>query len=80
MLIVSLIIATLLFFPLIIFFDYHKKHNFHKALWFVIIYVLAFTAISLLLKAMGLKLVYYLLLIPITIFGVLFLKNNRNKS
>ncbi len=78
--IITVILLLILFFPAIILFDYHKKHNIHKSIWFLVFFCVFMLLIRLCIAFLGLTLVNYLLLIPVSIFGVLFAKNRRKKE
>lgn len=62
-------------FPVVIFLDYHTPKNAHKALWFLVLFIAGMTLLSLLIKLLGLALVYYLPLIPIILFALPVMKS-----
>lgn len=67
-------------FPFIILLDYHKKENWHKAFWFLLVfYSSTLIGIPLLLKGMQVIGLRVLLLVPFFLF-LLVLKSLKNQS
>lgn len=72
--IILFIILSILFFPAIIFLDYHKKKNVHRAIWFLVFFVIGMLMISLTVQIFKFSVVYFLPLFPFALIGILFLK------
>ena len=70
-----LIISTACAF--LIFLDYHKSKNIQKSIIYVAVLVAMIALLGLAVKVLQFKLLYLVVLIPLVLFGMLFLKNSR---
>ena len=64
----------------LIFLDYHKSRNIHTSIIFVAVFFGVIFTLSFALKIFKFKLLFLVILIPTTLFGVLFFKNRNNTS
>ncbi|PHR31386.1 MAG: hypothetical protein COA38_08050 [Fluviicola sp.] len=64
----------------LIFLDYHKSRNIHKSIIYVVVFIAILYAFSLALDFLKFKLLYLVILIPSTLFGLLYFKNRSNQS
>jgi multidrug transporter EmrE-like cation transporter len=63
----------------LVFLDYHKSKDIHKSIIYVVVFFTSAFLFSWAVKVLQFKLVYLVILIPLLLFGVLFLKD-RNKE
>lgn len=64
---IEISIMGLYLFPLIIFLDYHKKHNIHKAIIWLILFYLVWLMLPWVFRIFG---IWALLLFPAAIFSI----------
>lgn len=59
----------------LIFLDYHKSRNVQKSIIYVAVLLAAIVLMTVFLKVLKFKLLYVIAVIPLLLFGMLFLKN-----
>lgn len=77
---IPLLISAVSLCPLfLIFLDYHKKNNIHKAVLFIVSLVATIIVLGILVGSYGLKLTGFIWIIPVLLFGLLGAKHLADK-
>lgn len=61
----------------LIFIDYRKARNIHKSLIFIVAFFAVIFLLGFAADTLKFKLIYLVVIIPILLFGTLFLKNTK---
>lgn len=75
---IFLILLSILFFPAIIFLDYHKRKDIRKSIYFLILFFGVSITMAFLVKKYAFGLLPFVFIFPFFFFGILILKNIKN--
>lgn len=75
---IFLILLSILFFPAIIFLDYHKRRDIRKSIYFLILFFGVTITMAFVVKKYAFALLPFVFAIPFFLFGILFLKNKKH--
>jgi hypothetical protein len=74
---IGLFLTSIVFFPAVIFLDYHKRRNISNAIWFLIVFFTSIVFLAYMVKQFSFALIPLVIIIPAVLFGALFLKNKK---